>query len=47
MDLIGAGILGGLVYYSALLFIGLKPKERDGVMRFVRRGASRTSASTG
>lgn len=42
VDLLGTGILGGLVYYVALLTVGLKDDERAAVLRFVKRGRPRT-----
>ena len=37
LDLLGTALLGGVVYYSALLVVGLTPGERLSVMRLLRR----------
>ena len=38
IDLLGTGLIGGLVYYTAFLLFGLTPTERGAVMRILQRG---------
>jgi O-antigen/teichoic acid export membrane protein len=38
VDLLGTGVIGGLVYYTAFLLFGLTPAERGAVMRVLQRG---------
>ena len=40
LDLFGTGVVGGLVYYSAFLLLGLTPVEKAAVMRIARRRRS-------
>ncbi len=40
LDLLGTGLVGGLVYYTAFLLFGLTPAEKGAVMRALQRGAS-------
>jgi O-antigen/teichoic acid export membrane protein len=37
VDLLGTGVLGGLVYYTAFLLFGLTPVERGAVLRVLSR----------
>lgn len=37
IDLLGTGLIGGLVYYTAFLLFGLTPAEKGAVMRFLQR----------
>jgi O-antigen/teichoic acid export membrane protein len=37
LDLLGTGLVGGLVYYTAFLLLGLTPTERGAVMRALNR----------
>lgn len=37
IDLLGTGLVGGLVYYTAFLLLGLTPAEKGAVMRVLRR----------
>jgi O-antigen/teichoic acid export membrane protein len=37
LDLLGSGLVGGLVYYTAFLLFGLTPTERGAVMRALNR----------
>jgi hypothetical protein len=37
LDLLGTGLIGGLVYYTAFLLLGLTPTERGAVMRALNR----------
>jgi O-antigen/teichoic acid export membrane protein len=41
LDLLGTGLAGGLVYYTAFLLFGLTPAEKGAVMRALQRGGSR------
>jgi O-antigen/teichoic acid export membrane protein len=41
LDLVGTGLAGGLVYYTAFLLFGLTPGEKGAVMRVLNRGAGR------
>jgi hypothetical protein len=41
IDLLGTGLAGGLVYYTAFLLFGLTPAEKGAVMRALQRGGSR------
>jgi len=38
LDLLGTGLIGGLVYYTAFLLVGLTPVEKGSVMRMLNRG---------
>lgn len=38
LDLLGTGVVGGLVYYTAFLLVGLTPSEKGAVMRVLHRG---------
>jgi O-antigen/teichoic acid export membrane protein len=38
VDLLGTGVIGGLVYYTAFLLFGLTPTEKGAVMRVLQRG---------
>ena len=38
LDLLGTGVVGGLVYYAAFLLLGLTPAEKGAVIRVLRRG---------
>ena len=38
VDLLGTGLVGGLVYYTAFLLFGLTPMEKGAVMRALNRG---------
>ena len=38
IDLLGTGLVGGLVYYTAFLLFGLTPSEKGAVMRVLQRG---------
>ena len=38
LDLLGTGLIGGLVYYTAFLLVGLTPSEKGSVMRMLNRG---------
>jgi O-antigen/teichoic acid export membrane protein len=38
IDLLGTGVIGGLVYYTAFLLFGLTPAEKGVVMRILQRG---------
>lgn len=40
LDLLGTGLIGGLVYYTAFLLFGLTPTERGAVMRALNRSPS-------
>jgi hypothetical protein len=37
LDLLGTGLVGGLVYYTAFLLVGLTPTEKGAVMRMLNR----------
>ncbi len=39
VDLLGTGLLGGIVYYSAFLLFGLTPMEKAAVLRVFHRSA--------
>jgi mannitol-specific phosphotransferase system IIBC component len=38
LDLLVTGFVGGLVYYTAFLLIGLTPTEKGALMRALQRG---------
>lgn len=38
VDLLGTGLIGGIVYYTAFLLFGLTPDEKGAVMRRLHRG---------
>lgn len=38
IDLLGTGLVGGLVYYAAFLLFGLTPAEKGGLARVLHRG---------
>jgi O-antigen/teichoic acid export membrane protein len=38
LDLVVTGLVGGLVYYTAFLLVGLTPGEKGAVMRVLGRG---------
>jgi O-antigen/teichoic acid export membrane protein len=40
VDLLGTGVLGGLVYYTAFLLFGLTPVERGAVLRVLSRSSA-------
>lgn len=40
VDLVGTGLAGGIVYYTAFLLFGLAPSEKGAVMRFLHRSAA-------
>jgi O-antigen/teichoic acid export membrane protein len=40
LDVVGTGLIGGLVYYTAFLLFGLTPSEKATVMRRLHRGVS-------
>lgn len=37
LDLLGTGVVGGLVYYTAFLLLGLTPDEKGALMRVLQR----------
>ena len=37
VDLVGTGLIGGLVYYTAFLLFGLTPMEKGAVMRVLQK----------
>ncbi len=41
LDLLGTGLVGGLVYYTAFLLFGLTPTEKGVVMRVLQRGGGK------
>ena len=41
VDLVGTGLVGGLVYYTAFLLFGLTPAEKGVVVRVLSRGRGR------
>ena len=43
IDLLGTGVVGGIVYYTAFLLFGLTPGEKGAVMRVLQRGAARAT----
>ena len=43
IDLLGTGVIGGLVYYTAFLLFGLTPAEKGAVMRILHRGRAQTT----
>jgi O-antigen/teichoic acid export membrane protein len=40
LDLVGSGLVGGLVYYTAFIVFGLTPSEKGAVMRLLHRTSS-------